>query len=67
MALYESEHTLFMRDLLAKHPEWLADQREGRAIWWDRKIDPVEQSRAHESAEVQKPYPYDVNYPVRGE
>jgi len=31
MALYESEHTKFMREMMARHPEWLEDQRRGRA------------------------------------
>ncbi|HMW16319.1 MAG TPA: DUF3460 family protein [Accumulibacter sp.] len=62
MALYESDHTLFMREMLAQHPEWQEDQRRGRAIWWDRKVDPLEQQTARESAEPHRPYPYDVNY-----
>ena len=35
MAMYESEHTKFMREYLEKHPEERASQQEGRAIWWD--------------------------------
>lgn len=62
MALYESEHTLFMREMMAKHPEWREDQRRGRAIWWDRKGDPNEQQERHASAEPHRPYPYDVNF-----
>ena len=26
MAGYESEHTIFMREMLAKHPEWADEQ-----------------------------------------
>ena len=33
---YESEHTRFMRQYLAEHPEEIASQREGRAAWWDK-------------------------------
>ena len=33
---YVSEHTTFIRDLLAKKPELVDDQRKGRAIWWDK-------------------------------
>jgi hypothetical protein len=36
MAAYESELTRFMRDFLAAHPEEVASQRAGRAIWWDK-------------------------------
>jgi hypothetical protein len=25
-----------MRELLAKHPDLIEKQREGRAIWWDK-------------------------------
>jgi len=33
---YISEHTLFIRDVIARKPEVAADQRKGRAIWWDK-------------------------------
>jgi hypothetical protein len=36
---YESEHTRFMREYLAKHPEELESQRKGRAVWWDHEGD----------------------------
>ena len=39
MALYESEHTLFMREMMAKNPAWAEDQLVGRALLWDRNID----------------------------
>ena len=42
---YESEHTIFMRELMAKHPELRDKQREGRAIWWDKR--PQELAEAH--------------------
>lgn len=62
MSLYESDHTQFMREMLAKHPEWIEDQRRGRAIWWDRKLDLKEQENRRQTAEPQRPYPYDVNF-----
>lgn len=62
MALYESEHTKFMRDMLAKNPAWVEEQRAGRAIWWDRKSDAQEQKAARESREAHRPYPYDVHF-----
>lgn len=34
--MYESEHTRFMRRYLEEHPEEVASQKEGRAIWWDK-------------------------------
>lgn len=62
MALYESEHTIFMREMMAKHPEWAEDQLVGRALLWDRKIDPAEQRALIESSEPKRSYPYDVNF-----
>ena len=34
---YVSEHTTFIRDLLANKPAIVADQKKGRAIWWDKE------------------------------
>jgi len=47
---------------LGHHPEWLEDQRRGRAIWWDRKVDLDEQKSRRESNEPHRSYPYDVNF-----
>jgi hypothetical protein len=62
MALYESEHTKFMREMLTKHPEWVEDQRVGRALLWDRKIDLAEQKTLRDASEINRSYPYDVNF-----
>ncbi len=62
MALYESEHTKFMRDAMAQNPEWAEDQRVGRAIWWDKKSDLNEQKANLSSREAHRSYPYDVNF-----
>ena len=35
--MYESDLTKFMREYLEKHPEEMASQKEGRAIWWDKE------------------------------
>ena len=35
--MYESDLTKFMREFLARHPEEIASQREGRAAWWDKR------------------------------
>ena len=61
MALYESEHTRWMRELLIENPEWVEDQKRGRAIWWDRFLvgaDDVNLARS----EPHKAYPYDNNF-----
>jgi pyocin large subunit-like protein len=60
--LYESDHTKWMREMMAKNPEWAADQKVGRAIWWDKKIDLNEQGRYQQAKEPNKSYPYDVNF-----
>jgi hypothetical protein len=36
MAEYESDLTKFMRRYLAQHPEEIASQKKGRAVWWDK-------------------------------
>ncbi len=61
MAIYESEHTKFMREQLAQHPEWVEDQRQGRALWWDKELSPAEQAGFQAAKVAQKSYPYDVN------
>ena len=34
---YVSDHTRWIDEQLAKHPEWVEDQKVGRALWWDKK------------------------------
>jgi hypothetical protein len=58
MELYESEHTKFMRELFKKNPKLAEDQKEARAIWWDKKLDLEERRRFKESAVPQKGYVY---------
>jgi hypothetical protein len=36
MAQYESDITKFIRNFLQQHPEEIASQKKGRAIWWDK-------------------------------
>lgn len=62
MAIYESEHTKFMREMLVRHPEWAEDQLVGRALLWDRKVDLSEQQTLRESNEPNRSYPYDDNF-----
>lgn len=62
MALYESEHTKFMREMLEQHPEWVEDQKKGRAIWWDKPVDMDAQQRYSAARVANKGYPYDVNF-----
>jgi hypothetical protein len=39
MAQYESDLTKFMRQYLEQHPEEIASQKKGRAVWWDKNPD----------------------------
>jgi hypothetical protein len=62
MALYESEHTTFMREWMAKNPQELDEQKQGRALWWDKPAEDLDtQQRRTESRVPNKPYYYDAN------
>ena len=37
---YVSDITRFIRELRQQHPEIVRDQKVGRAIWWDKDLDP---------------------------
>jgi hypothetical protein len=56
---YVSDHTRFIRELLEKKPLLEAEQRIGRAIWWDKLPSEVEADREMDASRVpQKPYVY---------
>jgi hypothetical protein len=59
---YESDITRFIRELKAKSPEIERSQREGRAIYWDKQLDPDELRRWRESNVPQDPYVYQTHY-----
>ena len=59
---YESDYTIFMRDWMKQHPEELAVQQSGRALWWDSGVrDQDEQARLAAAKVPQKAYYYDAN------
>ena len=62
MAMYESEHTKFMREWLEKHPEQRVEQQKGRALWWDKPQDDVSGERQRASTVPVKPYYYDTGH-----
>ena len=62
MANYESEYTIFMREMMATNPDWAQVQLEGMALLWDKKVSLPEQEKIRESSEANRPYPYDVNF-----
>ncbi|HMV21944.1 MAG: DUF3460 family protein [Betaproteobacteria bacterium] len=59
---YVSDHTKWIDELMEKNPDWAADQKAGRALWWDKKQDAAALARQNDSKVPQKPYPYDVSF-----
>jgi len=56
---YVSEHTTFIRDLLAQKPEIVDEQKRGRAIWWDKTPRELAEVRRMDRDRVpQPPYVY---------
>ena len=55
---YVSEFTKFLQDLKGKRPDLEREQREGRAIWWDKDVDPELYRRFDESTLPQPAYVY---------
>lgn len=52
---YESDITLFIRDLMATHPEMAADQQKARAMWWEKApVTPSEQAKL-DASDLPKP------------
>ncbi len=55
---YKSEVTNFIEELKAKKPTLEAEQRAGRALLWDRKLDRSQQAEWQDAAVPQQPYVY---------
>jgi len=55
---YKSDVTLFIEQLKAKKPTLEGEQREGRALLWDRAIDREAQAGYREARVPQRPYVY---------
>lgn len=55
---YESDVTRMIRELLEKKPQIVEEQRKGRALWWDKKLDRDQLRRAEESEVPASPYAY---------
>ncbi len=55
---YTSDITSFIDELKAKKPTLEDEQRRGRSIWWDRRVD-LQAETEYEDARVrQQPYVY---------
>lgn len=55
---YKSDVTQFLEDLKAKKPNLEEEQRVGRAIFWDKRIDLDAQEEWREARVPQQPYVY---------
>jgi hypothetical protein len=56
---YESDMTLFLKKLKQERPNIEADQRRGRAIWWDSAPLDLDRRRLENESRVpQQAYPY---------
>ena len=55
---YNSEISQFITGLKTAKPDLEAQQRAGRAIWWDKHLDREAQSEWRSARVAQKPYVY---------
>ena len=55
---YESDTTQFINQLKAQRPELPAQQRQGRALLWDKQVDREAQAEFKAARVAQKPYVY---------
>lgn len=55
---YTSDATQFIEQLKASHPRLEQEQRQGRALLWDKQIDREFQQEAEQARVPQKPYVY---------
>ncbi len=55
---YKSDVTQFIDQLKAAQPTLEAEQRAGRALLWDRRIDREAQAEYREARVAQQPYVY---------
>ncbi len=58
---YESDVTKLVRTLLEERPDIVADQRIGRALFWDKKLDLEALRRWRVSRIRQKAYVYQTD------
>jgi hypothetical protein len=58
---YESDATRMIRELLEVRPEIADEQKKGRSLWWDRRLDLDRLRRERESRVAQKGYVYQTD------
>ncbi len=62
---YASDATQFIESLKAAKPSLEAEQRQGRALLWDKQIDLQQQNQAKQAQVAQKPYVYQTEPSLR--
>ena len=60
---YTSETTDFLQQLKAAKPSLEAEQRQGRALLWDKKVSREDQTEFKAARVAQKPYVYQTHTP----
>ncbi len=55
---YKSDVTSFIEDMKAKKPTLEAEQRQGRALLWDKRQDSTAQADYADAKVPQQPYVY---------
>ena len=58
---YQSEATQFIDQLKAAKPTLEAEQRQGRALLWDKEVDRSAVKGFNDARVPQKPYVYQTN------
>ena len=61
MAMYESEATRFIREVLEKNPQIVEQQKKNRATWWDK---PQDMETTKERSDSNVPAPAYVYFPL---
>lgn len=60
---YESEITQLVRSLVQDQPHIADEQKKGRSLWWDRKLDLDALRRWRQSRVKQQGYVYQTGEP----
>jgi hypothetical protein len=58
---YKSDINNFLDELKAKNPKLVEDQRTGRALLWDKKLDREQLAEWAEARVPQQPYVYQTH------
>lgn len=59
---YKSDVTSFIEELKAKKPTLEDEQRQGRALLWDKPVDRATQAEYRDATVAQQPYVYQTKH-----